>query len=274
MQTPPADALGTPGLVSVVIPTFNEAETLPRTLRALSSAAGGQAFEVIVSDGGSDDHTLAIARAWNCVCVQSPRAQRAAQMNAGAARACGDVLLFLHADTLLPIGALEKVWAACRQPGIVGGGFVRRYDSPSRWLRLTCWLAERRNRWFGWHLGDQAIFVRRSVFERLGGFRDFDVFEDVDFSRRLARAGKLLTLRPPVVSSARRFASRGVFRRSLLDAWLMWRYLLGASPPVLQQARAQPQTSSLGFRPVPIVPAVQPVRRDTQDVQQQEQGVG
>jgi rSAM/selenodomain-associated transferase 2 len=225
-------------MVSIVVPTLNEAAVLPLTLAAVRSAADGRVYEIIVADGGSTDGTLEVAQALGCACLRAPRAQRAAQMNAGAAGAHGSVLLFLHADTLLPRGALGSVETACGRAGVAGGGFARRYQSPSRWLRLTCWLAEWRNHWFGWHLGDQALFVRREVFEQLGGFSDFDVFEDVDFSRRLARAGAVRTLYPRVVSSARRFAGRGPFRRSLADAWLMLRYLLGASPHVLHQARA------------------------------------
>ena len=212
-------------MVSVVIPTLNEAGSLPAILTALEKAAGGTAYEVIVADGGSTDGTGELAGTLGCRCVRWSRAQRAAQMNAGAALADGSVLLFLHADTLLPVGALAGIEAACARPGVAGGGFARRYDSPSRWLRLTCWLAEGRNRWFGWHLGDQAIFVRRPVFEQLGGFRDLDLFEDVDFSRRLGRMGSVVTLQPPVLTSARRFRRRGPFRTSLADIGLTLEYL-------------------------------------------------
>ena len=259
-------------MLSVVIPTLNEADALPRTLDALTRAAGEQAVEVIVVDAGSRDATPDVARARGCLVVRSPRAQRAAQMNAGAARARGEVLLFLHADTLLPPGACGQVSAACGRLGVVGGGFARRYDSPSRWLRFTCWLARWRNRWFGWHLGDQAVFVRRAVFERLGGFRGFDVFEDVDFSRRLAAEGRLVTLEPPVLSSARRFAGRGTFRRSLADAWLMCRYRLGTPPHRLKKARVQP-ASPFPPRP-PTAPAVQTLRGSPQMGKEQERGVG
>ncbi len=220
-------------MLSVIIPTLNEAKTLPQTLDALAVATSGKfACETIVVDGGSTDGTLDEAGARNCVCVLATRAQRAAQMNTGAARSRGTVLLFLHADTRLPVGALDRVMTACAQPDVVGGGFARRYDSPSRWLRVTCWLAEQRNRWFGWHLGDQAMFVQRSIFERLGGFSDLDTFEDVDFSHRLGRIGKVVTLQPPVVSSARRFLGRGPFLTSLADIVLTLRYLASAAERV------------------------------------------
>ena len=212
-------------MISIIIPTLNEAEALPATLAAVRAGTADAESEIIIVDGGSPDTTLELGRAGGCLGVLSSRAQRAVQMNEGAARARGDVFLFLHADTLLPSGALPAVAVACAEPGVVGGGFARRYASRSPWLRLTCWLAEVRNRWIGWHLGDQAIFVRREVFERLGGFREMETFEDVDFSRRLRRAGAVVTLRPPVVSSARRFAVRGPFWTSMRDVWLTWRYL-------------------------------------------------
>lgn len=214
-------------MISVIIPTLNEAGSLPATLYALERAAGEVRFEVIVADGGSADSTVELAAGAGCRLVRLTRPQRAAQMNIGAAQARGAILLFLHADTLLPAGGLASVQAGCARPDVVGGGFARHYDSPSHWLRFTCWLAGWRNRWFGWHLGDQAIFVRRVVFESLGGFRDLDVFEDVDLSRRLARTGCVVTLPQPVVSSARRFDRKGPFRTSLTDVGLTLRYLVG-----------------------------------------------
>lgn len=255
-------------MVSIVIPTLNEVRSLPTALDALRGAAGGVEYEAIIVDGGSTDGTRELAIELGCVCIRSGRAQRAAQMNAGAAAARGVILLFLHADTRLPAGSLEKVVAACARPGVAGGGFARRYDSPSRWLRLTCALAGWRNRWFGWYLGDQAIFVRREVFTRLGGFRDFDVFEDVDFSRRLARQGRLVGLQPPVVSSARRFVEQGAVQRSLLDAFLVGRYLLGASPRMLHRARVRPSVQGT------VIPAVQPLRGSPEDVEQQQERIG
>ena len=217
-------------MISVVIPTLNEAMNLPGTLTAVRGAADGVACEIIVVDGGSTDGTVGLAQAAGCLVVRSPRAGRAVQMNAGAVRARGDLFLFLHADTLLPCGALAAVVTACARPGVVGGGFVRRYASRSPWLWLTCRLASVRNRWVGWHLGDQAMFVRRGAFEGVGGFREMEMFEDVDFSRRLRRGGAVVTRRPAVGSSARRFERRGPFQTSVADLRLTLRYLADAAP--------------------------------------------
>ena len=117
-------------MVCVIIPTLDEEQTLQRTLTAVNAAAGDTEFGVIVADGGSTDGTVEVARARGCVCLPSPHAQRATQMNLGGAHAKGETLLFLHADTLLPPGALGLVEAACQHPGVSGGGFARRYDSP------------------------------------------------------------------------------------------------------------------------------------------------
>ncbi len=212
----------------MIIPAWNEAAELPATLGALR--AQEVSHEVIVVDAGSTDSTAFIASAAGARTISSPRRQRAAQMNLGAGAALGDALLFLHADTRLAPGSLRAIEAALAQPGVAGGGFVRRYDSPSLFLRATCALAEARTRLCGWFLGDQGIFARRAVFTELGGFREWDIFEDLDFSRRLARAGRVATLRPAVVSAARRFTARGAVRTTWRDLGLTARYLAGTLP--------------------------------------------
>jgi rSAM/selenodomain-associated transferase 2 len=210
-------------MISVVIPTLNEAENLPRSIAALQANSG--ACELIVVDGGSTDRTCEIANKLGAHVIQSPVPQRSAQMNLGARCAAGEIILFLHADTLLPPQALSRVETALLHTKIRGGAFARRFDSPSLFLRLTCLLAEFRNRTMGWFLGDQAIFVCRELFYQLGGFSAMDQFEDLDFSRRLAEAAKVVTLRPPVISSARRFQREGAFARTLSDLCLTIAYL-------------------------------------------------
>jgi len=217
-------------MISIIIPTRDEAVHLPAALDAL--AANLRSCEVIVADGASGDATVDVAKVRGASVIQCATRQRATQLNAGARCARGDVLLFLHADTLLPPSGLERIEAALAHHEIVGGAFARRYDSPSFLLRVTCLLAEARCRWNGWFLGDQAIFVRREMFTTLGGFREYEIFEDLDFSRRLARAGRVVTLRPPVVSSARRFAN-GAWRRTCLDFAMTCRYLRGEHPDTI-----------------------------------------
>ncbi|HEY3662527.1 MAG TPA: TIGR04283 family arsenosugar biosynthesis glycosyltransferase [Chthoniobacterales bacterium] len=218
--------------ISIVIPVTNEAGALPVCLSHIDR----EASEIVVVDGGSEDETLRIAEDAKCRVISLMERHRARQMNCGAARARGRILLFLHADTWLPPGALDKIRRAIDDRAALGGGFSRRYRSRSPTLALTSRLAGLRNRLFGWHLGDQAIFVRRDIFEKLDGYCDIPIFEDLDFSRRLRRRGRTVTLSPPVSSSARRFVERGPLRTTWNDLLLTRKYLLGTDPNELCQA--------------------------------------
>jgi rSAM/selenodomain-associated transferase 2 len=217
-----------PSVISIIIPTFNEARYLPGTLKA--TERNQSRHEVIVVDAGSFDGTIEIALERGTQLISSSVRQRAIQMNLGAQSARGDVFLFLHADTRLPQNALVEIESALTKRSVVGGGFVRRYESPSWFLRGTCALAGIRTRLSGWFLGDQAIFLRAEVFKTLGGFRDLNLFEDLDFSRRMRREGQVVTLRPAVISSPRRFSACHPWRRTWLDLLLTLRYLGGADP--------------------------------------------
>jgi len=220
-------------VISVIIPTLNEARYLGATLQRVAQNA--PQHEIIVSDGGSTDETVQIARQHGAKVIPSsmsspPATGRALQMNSGALSATGETLLFLHADTYLRVTSLSQMEMALQNPAALGGGFARRFDSASPFLRFSCWLATWRCRKFGWFLGDQAIFARRNVFDQLQGFRDMPVFEDLDFSRRLARAGKVVTISPGIVCSSRRFYQRGPLLTTCHDFWLTCRYLNGSLP--------------------------------------------
>ena len=212
--------------ISVVIPVANEAATLPDCLARISRRSS----EILVVDAASDDQSAELARAAGCHVVPAPQRHRARQMNLGAAQARGRILLFLHADTWLAPDALAKIIDAIDRRRALGGGFARRYRSRSLTLAMTSRLADIRNRLWGWHLGDQAIFVRRDIFDRLCGYRDIPIFEDLDFSRRLRALGKTMTLTPPAYSSARRFAEKGPLRTTWDDLRLTRRYLSGVDP--------------------------------------------
>ena len=162
--------------------------------------------------------------------MHSTGINRAHQQNLGAGKAQGEILLFLHADMTLPVGSLVRLRESMMDEGVAGGGFLRYFDSPSKFLRWTCRLAALRSGLLGWFLGDQALFVRREAFERVGGFRLLVAFEDFDLCRRLKRLGRLRALTPPVISSARRFAA-GEVRRSLQDFLLVLRYCLQGEKP-------------------------------------------
>ena len=190
--------------------------------------------EVIVVDGGSRDGTPAAAHPLADRVLAAARG-RASQMNAGADAATGDVLLFLHADTRLPPGADRAVLDGLAAAGASWGRFDVRIEGRSPLLGPVAWLMNRRSRLTGIATGDQAIFVTRAAFAAVGGFPALPLMEDVELSARLKRASTPLCLRDRVVTSGRRWESRGVVRTIVLMWWLRLRYFLGASPERLRR---------------------------------------
>jgi len=186
------------------------------------------ADEVVVSDGGSRDGTLAIARAAGVTVVGGPPG-RGGQLSRGAEATRAEILLFLHADTMLPDDAPDAIRAALAG-GAPGGGFRIAFDSPRRRMRLAAWLINARTALSRTPLGDQAQFASRAAYDALGGFRSWPILEDLDFAWRLRRLGKPAILRGPAVTGARRFLQRGVLR-TVSTNWLIWAlYLCGVGP--------------------------------------------
>jgi rSAM/selenodomain-associated transferase 2 len=213
--------------VSVIIPALNEADNILACLHSVKSEEGD--YEIIVVDGGSSDGTEEIARS-RALVICSKRG-RACQMNAGARLASGDVLLFLHADSLLPLDAFSHLKREMEDPQVAGGTFTLRFDTDRFLLRLYCFFTRFRFRYF--HYGDQGIFVRRSVFEQIGGYRDIPVMEDIEFLQRLRKTGRVVLIRRPVTTSARRFLERGLVRQQLMNSILVSLYSIGVKPEVL-----------------------------------------
>ena len=216
--------------LSIILPVLNEARGIAETLAALRPLAA----EIIVVDGGSDDATPAIAQRLADQLITAPRG-RARQMNAGAAVARGDILLFLHADTLLPVGADQSIIAALAA-GAAWGRFDVRITGESLWLPLIAALMNRRSRLTGIATGDQAIFVRRAAFAALGGFPAQPLMEDIELSRRLKAQSPPACLRERVLTSGRRWEKHGVLRTVLLMWSLRLRYFFGADPQRLARA--------------------------------------
>src|SRR5215470_4020729 len=188
--------------ISVIIPTGHEAAEV----RGAVESARLVGDEVVVADGGSEDGTAELARAAGARVILAPKG-RGSQLHAGAMASTGDVLLFLHADTRLAAGAREAVLAALQSPAVAGGNFYLLFDDPGPLARAFTWLYDVRRRAIRIYYGDSAVFVRRSVYETLGGFRPIPILEDYEFIRRLERSAKTVYLRQsPVRTSARRFA--------------------------------------------------------------------
>ncbi len=218
--------LGRPGLVSIIIPTLDEAVRIARTI---DDVEPGDHREVIVVDGGSEDDTAAIARSMGArVLDGSP--PKASQMNLGASEAAGEALLFLHADTRLPDRFDARILECLHKPDVVAGAFELRIDSPEPGLRLIERLANFRSRRMGMPYGDQGIFISAGAFRRIGGFPDIPIMEDFELMRRLKKKGTIATVSAPVVTSPRRWTKLGVLKTTIINQLVIAAHLIGAPP--------------------------------------------
>lgn len=216
--------------VSVIAPTLNEASHIASTLQRVRKAGE---CEIVVVDGGSHDGTLDLVRPYADITLLAERG-RARQMNAGARHASGDILLFLHADTFLPQDFSTLLQQACHNPHVVGGRFDMRLDAEGWPFRMIETLMNVRSRMTRISTGDQAIFVRRETFYKIGGFPELELMEDIAFSRLLKRYGEIACLREEVISSARRWQRDGVCKTIVLMWTLRLAYFLGVSPRQLK----------------------------------------
>ena len=221
-------------MISIIVPALDEADGIAATLEALAPLRA-EGHEVIVVDGGSADATASIASRFADQVVQATRG-RARQMNAGAAVAGGHALLFLHADTRLPEGALRLVLEALARRG--WGRFDVRIEGRSPWLSVVAFFMNWRSRLTGIATGDQAIFVRREVFAAAGRFPEIPLMEDVELSARLRKISAPACISARAVTSGRRWERRGVLRTVLLMWRLRLAYFLGARPEDLARRYA------------------------------------
>jgi rSAM/selenodomain-associated transferase 2 len=219
-----------PVRISIIIPTFNEATTIGEQAGALRGLRGE--CEIVVADGGSADETVARAVECGLRVLCAPRG-RGPQMNAGARAATGDALLFLHADTRLPADALARIEVALEDPRVCGGHFSLRFDGAT-WESRVLGAIYPFLRLGGMCYGDSAIFIRRDTFERLGGYREYPIFEDCDLYRRMQCLGRFVRLPQYALTSSRRFEGR-FLRTFALWAVMQCLYWLGVHPNRLDQ---------------------------------------
>jgi uncharacterized protein len=251
--------------LAVIIPTLNEAEMLKTTLPAVVE---GQPDEVIVADGGSVDGSIEVARKLGVKVVQSSPG-RGCQMNAGAKIAAAAQLLFLHADTLPPPGYREVVGETLARPDVAAGAFAFAIREKMRQRRTVERLVAARCRWLGNPFGDQGFFLRRDLFEALGGFVEWPLLEDVEIQRRLKRHGRLAITREAAATSGRRWQARGVWSTLWLNQRIMLGYYLGVSVERLARryrAPASGRTAPPREKPIPAdSPPATPAAVDRRD---------
>ena len=215
--------------VSVIIPTFNEVESIQRTIEAVKSL--GDNLEIIVVDGGSIDQTRKIAESCGVLVLQAERG-RGNQMHVGAKSANGNILWFLHADTIPENSTIEQMKTALLDTSIVGGNFEIRFDGDSKAAKFLTWLYPNLRK-IGLLYGDSAIFVRKEIYHEIGGFKPLRLFEDLEFINRMKQEGRLANLSAKVTTSSRRFEGRSfllTFARWSIFQGLFW---LGVNPNYL-----------------------------------------
>lgn len=228
-----------PGSISVIIPALNEAAMIQGVLRSLQQLP----VEVIVVDGGSQDDTVALAQTEASSQADSPSGGikvitaapgRAKQLNAGAAIATGEILLFLHADTRLPPGFPALVQQAL-EAGAIAGAFALRIDAALPGLRLVEWGVNWRSRYLQLPYGDQAIFLSAALFHAVGGFAELPIMEDFELVRRLQKQGKIAIVEAPVLTSGRRWQKLGIFKTTLINQGAIVAFFLGVSADRIAQ---------------------------------------
>jgi rSAM/selenodomain-associated transferase 2 len=226
---------------SIIVPALHEAAGIASFLSHLRSLDGAQDCEIIVVDGSPEQDTLAVIRDPGVIKLVADTG-RARQMNAGAAAATGDILIFLHADTKLPGEALTRIAGVFESGGAyVGGAFDLRFDSGRAFIRFIAWSAGLRSRITRIPFGDQAIFLRKSYFDEVGGYRDIPLMEDVELMGRLKKRGdRISILKEPAVTSARKYLKDGIVYSAVRNHALRILYSMGVSPDRLVKLYYRP----------------------------------
>lgn len=215
---------------SIIVPVLNEQGQINSFIDKIKDQGFDGYFEIIIVDGDSQGGTINAITDHSVICITSPKG-RGQQMNAGAAVARGETLIFLHADTTLPDNALRKISQALQDQDFVGGAFDLKIDSDRLFLKYISARASFRSRRNRIPYGDQAIFIRKKYFDQLGGFKKIPLMEDVDLMRRIKKDGKKIVILPDkVTTSARRWESEGALYTTMRNLILVRLFYLGVSP--------------------------------------------
>lgn len=217
-------------MISVIIPVLNEAKILDKTLSQLQPEL--KKHELIIVDGGSTDNSVGIAKQYGKVVI-SERG-RAKQLNAGAAAATGDILVFLHADVWLEPGAFTSVEKTISL-GYVGGGFLQKIDNRGLLYRIIEITADMRGKYQKIYYGDSGIFISKKDFQRIAGFPDVPIMEEIEFSKKMRKLGKTRMVKPRIHISARRWQKRGIIRTTVTNWFITLLYNCGYSLERLAQ---------------------------------------
>lgn len=215
--------------ISIIIPTLNEEDSLKKTLDALQIFGGD--VEIIIVDGGSDDVTLAIAENYRVKILHAPRG-RGMQLQIGGDAATGDILWFLHADTIAAPDCVRQIKRSLQNKMVAGGNFTIRFDGEKFAAKFLTWLYPNLRK-LGLIYGDSAIFARREIYEKIGGFKPYPIFEDLDFIQRLRNEGDVVTLPATVTTSSRRFEKGSFILTFARWSILQILYWLGVNPETL-----------------------------------------
>ncbi|MGF7080359.1 TIGR04283 family arsenosugar biosynthesis glycosyltransferase [Mucilaginibacter sp. UYCu711] len=214
-------------MISIIIPTFNEADQILTTIGQVNQTRADEQFEIIIADGGSTDNTAALAKQSGAIVLNSTRKGRAAQMNTGAKQAKGDILYFLHADTVPPKGYLADIKEAVAN-GYAAGCFMLSFDHSHWFLKANCWFT--RFDVDAIRFGDQSLFVTKTAFEQAGGFaEEHIVMEDQELIRRLRKKVRFKIIKKPVITSARKYLENGIYKTQGIFFLIFFLYKFGYS---------------------------------------------
>jgi len=213
--------------ISVIMPVINEAKVLRDTLGRMNLSSDE---ELIVIDGGSTDETLNIANKFTGN-VFVAKTGRASVMNYGAEKAEGAILLFLHADCILPVQGFKIIRETLKEKGTAAGGFYLSIDQQGPGFRLIEYMSNIRSRFTSLIYGDQGMFLRKDIFDKLGGFKDIPLMEDIEISRRLGKMGRIALVKPPIKTSPRRWVEEGAVYTTLRDWAISFSYSFLGIPP-------------------------------------------